>query len=215
MSGPQIHPRPDNHGKPVTIKHPSTATPLDCFDDPTKVAIVVPDGEAPESLNGTGIAPWKGAPTRTAEWLHVNGQAQLSEPAMTPKAGKKMSAGVVTIDPDGRFWAVAPTNSFGNYKVTFPKGTIDNDMTPQASAIKEAFEESGLQVEITDFLGDFERSTSVTRYYMAKRVGGDPATMGWESQAVLLIPKNDLLAVLDHPNDKKLVEAVLAKLGGK
>jgi 8-oxo-dGTP pyrophosphatase MutT (NUDIX family) len=61
-------------------------------------------------------------------------------------------------------------------------------MSMQATAIKEAFEESGLQVAIISFIGDFDRTLTRTRYYLAKRVGGTPAKMGWESQAVLLVP---------------------------
>jgi len=108
--------------------------------------------------------------------------------------------------------AVAPTNAFGGYEVTFPKGTIDTGMTPQSTAIREAFQESGLQVELTGFIGDFERSTSVTRYYFAKRISGIPSDMDWESQAVLLIPQEKLFSVLVNANDKPLLETMLAKL---
>lgn len=55
----------------------------------------------------------------------------------------------------------------------------------------EAFEESGLQVELAGFLCDSVRSTSVTRYCTAKRVGGHPGDMSWETQAVHLVPRQD------------------------
>jgi hypothetical protein len=51
-------------------------------------------------------------------------------------------------------------------------------LSSRANAIKECFEESGLQVELTGFLCDSVRSTSVTRYYTARRLGGSPADMG-------------------------------------
>jgi hypothetical protein len=53
-----------------------------------------------------------------------------------------------------------------------------------------------------------ERSTSVTRYYRAKRVGGDPTDMGWESQAVNLVPRKELVNHLKNKYDMPLVNAL-------
>lgn len=125
-----IHPRPDDKGNPVKIHKFSKPTPLSAFDDPSQVVVVVPDGETPTALNGINIAPWTGAPTSKVEWLQIAGQAELNEPPLCPTPGKKLSSGVVIVEPDGRLWAVAPTNAFGGYRVTFPKGTIDQGMTP-------------------------------------------------------------------------------------
>jgi 8-oxo-dGTP pyrophosphatase MutT (NUDIX family) len=127
---------------------------------------------------------------------------------MSPKPGKKLSAGVVVIESDGRFWLVAPTNAFGGYKATFPKGRLEPGMTPQAIAIKEAYEEAGLQVQITAYIGDFERSMTLTRYYLGHRIGGLPTEMHWESQAVMLVPRSQLLTVLNHPNDHAVIAAL-------
>ncbi|MDD5461516.1 MAG: NUDIX hydrolase [Methylococcales bacterium] len=131
---------------------------------------------------------------------------------MIPKHGKKLAAGVVIREPDTRFWLVAPTNAFGGYKATFPKGTIEPGMNAQITAIKEAYEESGLQIEILGWIGDFERTASVTRYYFARRIIGDPGKMGWESQAVLLVPKEKLFTVLHHAKEHELLTSVFAKL---
>jgi hypothetical protein len=46
----------------------------------------------------------------------------------------------------------------------------------------------------------------LTRYYHAKRVGGTPSEMGWESQAVHLVPKEKLKDHLNSPLDKEIVE---------
>lgn len=95
---------------------------------------------------------------------------------------------------------------------TFPKGKLDPGMGLRANALKEAYEESGLQVVLTGFLCDSVRSTSVTRYYTARRVGGHPGDMCWESQAVHLVPRNLLSSVVTHPNDQGVLQA-LAALG--
>lgn len=208
----QIHPRTDDYGKMVTIYHPCIPTPIPAFYDSQQIAAIIPDGKTPSTLNSIPLTAWDSAPESFAEWVNVAGQAHIDEPSMQPKLGKKLSAGVVTVEPDGRFWVVAPTNAFGGYQATFPKGTIEAGLSPQAAAIKEAFEESGLQVEITGWIGDFERTTSVTRYYFAGRLSGNPAAMGWESQAVMLVPNDKLFSLLNHPKDHELLKAIMSKL---
>lgn len=162
----------------------------------------------PEFVNGISTAPWADVPSSRAGWEALTSGLTFQEPPLPQVAGKKPAAGVVAIEPDGRVWIVAPTNGFGGYGHTFPKGKLDG-MSPRATAIKEAHEESGLRVELTAYLCDSVRSTSVTRYYLARRIGGSPAAMGWESQAVSLVPVGKLATVVKHPNDAP----VLAKLG--
>jgi 8-oxo-dGTP pyrophosphatase MutT (NUDIX family) len=203
-----IHPKPDDNGNAVTIHSPSRPSLLECFADPEQIAVVVPEGEIPAAVNGIPLAAWSTAPASLLEWAKVAGQIVLDEPPMKPKPGKKLSAGVVMIEPDGRFWLVAPTNAFGGYKATFPKGRLEPGMTPQATAIKEAYEEAGLQVQIIAYIGDFERTTTLTRYYLGRRLGGLPTEMHWESQAVMLVPKSELLTVLNHPNDHAVIAAL-------
>lgn len=199
------HPRLNDKNRLVVISHPTTPTPLSAFNDPQKLAVLLPNGQVPDSLNAIPLTPWSTHPQTLAQWAQVDGQSTLSEPDFKPKKGKQLAAGVVVIEPDGRIWLVAPTNAFGGYKATFPKGRLESGMSPQASAIKEAYEEAGLQVEITGYLGDFERTTTITRYYTARRKGGLPTLMGWESQAVMLVPRHLLMKTLNHANDHKVV----------
>lgn len=127
----------------------------------------------------------------------------LYEPEFKDITGKQKSAGILIVEDDGRVWMYEPKNQFGGYHNTFPKGRLDGQ-EPQTAAIREAFEETGLQVEIVGYLGDFEKSTTNNRFYIAKRVGGVP--FGWkgtdlqpskqgeieETKAVLLVNPNKL-----------------------
>jgi ADP-ribose pyrophosphatase YjhB (NUDIX family) len=203
-----FHPRLNDKGERVIISHPTAPTPMAAFIDPNRYAVMLPNGQAPQSLNGIAFESWQDVPKSVADWVHVEGQSKLEEPPFTPKHGKQLAAGVVIVEPDGRFWLVVPTNAFGGYKATFPKGRLEPGMTPQATAIKEAYEEAGLQVQITAYIGDFERSTTLTRYYLGRRTGGLPTQMHWESQAVMLVPKSQLLTVLNHPNDHAVIAAL-------
>ena len=204
------HPRNDDQGKPVVIKHPSTASAAQAWADPQGIAAAVPDSAMPETINDVPVSAWRGAPTDAVGWEALVADLTFTEPPMPSAPGKKQAAGVVTIEPDGRVWVVAPTNAFGGYRHTFPKGKLDG-LSPRASAIKEAFEESGLQVELTGYLCDSVRSTSVTRYYTARRIGGSPAAMGWESQVVMLVPISELRGITSHPNDAPILKALPAK----
>lgn len=198
------HPRESSEGLPVGIYHPSDPSSPDTWHDPLAVATFTPGGEVPPELNGVPFSPWSDHPVTDDEWADVHGQIELDEPEYEPNEAIGISSGVVIEEPDGRVWLINPTNSFGGYKGSFPKGGVEDGLSMQANAIKEAFEETGLQVEITDLLGDFDRSTSRCRFYRARRIGGTPADMGWESQSVQLVPKDQLYAHLnrgqyDHP----------------
>ncbi len=136
----------------------------------------MPDGPVPDELNGIALSPWVYHPRTTEGWDYVDGlNDEIEEPMEI--GGKKPAAGAVILEPDGRVWLVHPTNQFGGYQATFPKGRVDGGLSLQASAIRECWEEAGLQVRLTGWLGDFDRTTTRTRLYLAKRIGGSPAAM--------------------------------------
>jgi len=211
-----FHPQPDEHGKPVRLSRPSIPTDLDTWHDPGRRATVIPLGALPVALNEVPFAPWIETPITPADWDTVAGQAVIEEPVFTTPPGKAAAAGVVIEEADGRVWAVAPSNRFGGYHATFPKGRVDPGVGLQANAIREAFEESGLRVEIVAFLIDSARTQTYTRYYLARRVGGNPALMGWESQAVHLVPLAELAQLLCNPNDQAVIAALMqARASGR
>jgi 8-oxo-dGTP pyrophosphatase MutT (NUDIX family) len=206
---PIYHPMLDEHGRPVLLNKPTQPTALPSWGQTDAVATVIPNEDCPAELNGITMTAWLDVPTSAQAWDNVEGQFEFEEPPFNPPAGKMPAAGVVIEEPDGRFWLVAPSNAFGGYTATFPKGRIEGNVNRQASAIREAYEEAGLKVKITGYLADSNRSQSYTRYYLAQRVGGNPALMGWESQAVHLVPRTALVKFLAHLNDLPLLALLL------
>lgn len=206
----QYHPHKDDKGQLVLIRNPSKSTEQSSWTTPSEIATVTPSGLMPTELNGVAFTSWSDAPITDEQWANVGGQHNglFDEPIFTPTKGKFTAAGVVIEEDDGRVWVVHPSNAFGGYQATFPKGIVGHGASLQSAAIREAFEESGLQVVITGFLADSERSKSKARYYLARRVGGSPSAMGWESQATSLVPLAMLGQVLTHPNDAPLVKAL-------
>jgi ADP-ribose pyrophosphatase YjhB (NUDIX family) len=207
---PTHHPRLDEHGKIVLLTHPSQPTAVHAWSTANAIATVIPDGELPTELNGMALTDWIDFPATAEGWSDVSGQHAFDEPPFNKPPGKRAAAGVVIQETDGRIWLISPSNRYGGYATTFPKGRVEGGMNQQATAIREAYEESGLKVTITGFLADSERSQTYTRYYLAQRVGGSPAAMGWESQAVHLVPRANLHQFLTHANDKPLLAAILA-----
>jgi len=204
------HPRKNDKGQPVALNQPSKPTDTATWRQADQIATVTPDGAMPSEVNHLAIAFWSDAPRDATGWEHLAGVSKFDEPPMPVVAGKAPASGAVVIESDGRVWVVSPSNGFGGYIHTFPKGKLDpkEGLSLSANALKEVFEESGLRVELTGHLCDSIRSTSVTRYYLAMRVGGNPAAMGWESQATHLVPMAQLAQFVAHTNDEVVVRAL-------
>ena len=154
------HPQPNEHGEPVLIGSPSLPTAVATWLDPAQVATVIPLGALPPILSGVPFAPWIDVPATHAEWAAVAGRADIAEPVFELLPSRSPAAGVVIVEDDGRVWAVSPSNRFGGYDTTFPKGRVDPGVNLQATAIREAFEESGLRVKILAHLGAPDRRQS-------------------------------------------------------
>ena len=80
------------------------------------------------------------------------------------------------------------------------------------NAAKETWEEAGLLVEPYAFLVDVPRRIVVTRYFLARRVAGSPALAGWESQAVSLMPFEEVKKALNREGDQAVLPALEAYL---
>jgi 8-oxo-dGTP pyrophosphatase MutT (NUDIX family) len=206
---PASHPHPNHKGEAVTIHNPHAGSAPSTWHANEAVATFLPDGDVPLSLNGVPLRAWKDHPTTSEGWDYDSGiNDDLDEPPFKMVPGKVAAAGVIIEEPDGRVWLTAPTNGFGGYDATFPKGTAEEGLSLQANAIKEAYEETGLRVQIVGFLGDYDRTTSKARFYLARRIGGTPSGMGWESQAVHLVPRDHLYDHLNGTADHKIAEDV-------
>jgi uncharacterized protein len=178
-----------------------------------------------KSLNGIKIESW----SPPDDWSKVEGQADIGEPEMFElPEGMRAASGCVITEPDGRVWLMRPKGGYGGYDQTFPKGGMEKGLSPQANAIKEAWEETGLKVRITGFAGDHEGDTGVTRFYHAVREAGDPADAGEESEGVVLAPPSELKNLLNRSRDRAIAESLgggqakpalkpkdLKKVGGK
>jgi len=208
---PLAHPKLNDSGQPVIIDSPSTPTPDTTWSDASTTAVFTPGSSTPQSLGKTEVKSWN--PPQSG-WAGITGTKESLDRRnpFTETPGKKTGAGVIIIEDDGRIWLLSPTNAFGGYMATFPKGTVEPGLTMQENAIKEAWEETGLKVDIVGVLGDYERDTSKARYYIAVRSGGSPKDMGWEAQALNLATINDAKSLLNKQVDKKILNDLEAMI---
>ena len=173
------------------------------------VAFVPGEGHDIKELNGVAFKSWD-APEDLEGWADVEGQEDIDEPLLPDlPEGMSMSSGCVIQEPDGRVWLMRPKNGFGGYDQTWPKGGVEEGLSPQANAIKEVFEETGLQVRITGFVGDYEGDVTVSRFYTAERVGGDPDDAGWEAEGVILVPSYKVQDLLNRKRDRNIARTLV------
>ena len=159
-----------------------------------------------KKLNGVKLEAASEPDWQKYKWKKFDDEGAWQKLAKEAEAkGKKVSAGAVVVEPDGRVWIYEPANHFGGYEHTFPKGNTVITQNIHANAAREVFEETGLIVELVDFVGDFEGDTTVTRYYMAKRKGGAPWSAHWEADNVKLSSWEDALNMLNKDRDKNIL----------
>jgi 8-oxo-dGTP pyrophosphatase MutT (NUDIX family) len=112
-----------------------------------------------------------------------------------PKSyGMKQSYGGVVIS-GGKVLLLNPTNDFGGYKWTFPKGRNDPGEAPEETAIREVREETGYECEIVGKLpGNFAGTTTNTEYFLMRPLSsGSP---GWETQEVRWADRREAEALI-------------------
>lgn len=204
-----LHPELGEWHEEVVVHHPSTSSPYDAWLDRHQVATLsmTHPGPTPAVLLGVPFKREVIANQAWRTWAFPPQNATWHEPPL-PSTPKRWTSGLVVIESDARIWLVHPTNRFGDIEATFPKGRLEPDLSLVVNAIKETWEESGLVAHPVAWLADIERERVYTRYYVARRIGGDPLYAGWESQAVSLVPACQLPAYVNRPNDRKLFPAI-------
>lgn len=212
---PESHPHLDENGEIVTIKDPDTPTPLGnpAWHNPELSVTITPASNTIKHLNGIPFSSIDSSiDLKPSHFKNLMNDSAGADVPFKPVLGKGVGAGVVIVEPDGRVWTIRPTNDWAGYKATFPKGTVSgsdySNARLQETAIREAFEETGLVVKINGFLGDFERDGSKARYYIAERIGGNPSNMGWEAQSVSLVPQGKLKEIFNKDSDKSIADAL-------
>ena len=106
-------------------------------------------------------------------------------------------------------------NRAGRLEWCLPKGHLEGQETPEDAAIREVFEETGIQSEIRKrlgmidywFSGDSRRVHKIVHHYLLRMTGGFLTVEGdpdQEPEDVFWIPLSKVASRLSYPNEQKL-----------
>ncbi|WP_456465379.1 NUDIX hydrolase [Persephonella sp.] len=103
---------------------------------------------------------------------------------------------------------------------SFPKGNIERGEPKDKAALREVKEETGVDAEIVDYLGevDYWYSMNLYRihkfvyYYLMRYKGGQITPQKEEIDEAKFFPINEVQNILTYPTDKKIFEKALKKL---
>ena len=113
----------------------------------------------------------------------------------------RRTAGTVLV-LDSHILLCKPTNNFGGYVWTFPKGGIDKYETPEQAALRETMEEAGYRAQLLARLpGEYKSKKSVGTYYIATPIGKQKKFDRAETEATgWFTPHKALIAISRSPN---------------
>ncbi len=97
------------------------------------------------------------------------GGSAITTPAKASplSSGMKVSFGGIVFDRGDRVLLREPLNHFDGYVWTFPKGRPNRGESPEATALREVHEETGIHARITAPIpGEFAGGTTVNRYFL-------------------------------------------------
>lgn len=127
--------------------------------------------------------------------------------------GKPPAYGGVVVDADGRVLLREPTNYYGRYVWTFPKGHPHGDETPETAARRETLEETGWSAEIVDRIpGTFRGDTTDTIFFLMRpttRVGEPDPNETHRVRWATLDEARELICETETPVGRKRDLAVL------
>jgi 8-oxo-dGTP pyrophosphatase MutT (NUDIX family) len=133
----------------------------------------------------------------------------------------EFSAGGVVVRGDEMI-AIVPVkrSADGRRVVGLPKGHLDGDETPEQAARREVAEETGVQADLIEELGDVtyryerrgRRIEKVVRFYLFEYRSGDVADHDHEIEEARWIPLRQAAGELTYAGEREVVQRALSRL---
>lgn len=128
--------------------------------------------------------------------------SEIPSPAITSTL--RRTSGTIIVEPDGKVWLMV--NKEG--EIILPKGAFDDSLTLYHSAEKTVHKLTGIDSDIVGLLGDYERGSTIPRFYVGRRTGGIPAS--GLSNKVILCPLDELEKMVTDRIDKVVARDFVA-----
>ncbi len=137
-----------------------------------------------------------------------------------PPGADEFSAGGVVIR-DGQVITIVPVKraADGRRVLGLPKGHLDGDETPEEAARREVAEETGVDAELLEPLGDVEYRydrrgraiNKVVRFYLFAYRAGDVADHDHEIEEARWMPLEQAAEELTYPGEREMVRRALSR----
>jgi ADP-ribose pyrophosphatase YjhB (NUDIX family) len=135
----------------------------------------------------------------------------------------EVSAGGVVyrrVDDDVEICLAARRTRRGDLVWGLPKGAVEDDETPEAAALREVREESGLEAEIEDDLGTIRyfyvwegvRVRKQVRFFLMRATGGDISRHDEEMEDVRWFPMTRAVKRAAYRGEREVVERATERL---
>jgi 8-oxo-dGTP pyrophosphatase MutT (NUDIX family) len=132
----------------------------------------------------------------------------------------EVSAGGVVVH-EGRVLAIVPTRraADGSLVLALPKGHLDGEETAEQAAAREVREETGVQAELVEDLGevrywyvrDGRRIAKSVRFFLFGYLSGDIADHDDEVLEARWLELERARVELTYPGERKMVELAIAR----
>jgi 8-oxo-dGTP pyrophosphatase MutT (NUDIX family) len=108
----------------------------------------------------------------------------------------------------------------GRRVTALPKGHLDPGESAEQAARREVAEETGVQAELLEELGDvsyqYERHgrsvAKVVRFYLFRYLSGDVADHDHEIEEARWVPLRSAAENLSYPGEREIVQCVVSRL---
>jgi 8-oxo-dGTP pyrophosphatase MutT (NUDIX family) len=137
-----------------------------------------------------------------------------------PARADEFSAGGVVVS-DGQVITIVPVKraADGTRVLGLPKGHLDGEETPEEAARREVAEETGVDAELLEPLGDVEYRydrrgraiRKVVRFYLFAYRSGDLADHDHEIEEARWMPLQEAAERLTYPGERDVVKRALSR----